>query len=216
MATRKALTTASTSITSCVMAPATGESSPIAARTMPPTLRAMPPTALWSAIDRMRRLMCRNSSTLCSELSRMTAPAASEVISLFWPKAMPDRGRRQGRSIVDAVPHEDRRRLFGFTADELQLLLRALAEIHMLDADLVGQVLDLGFPVAGDEHHLLEVMLGAQMPNEVNAFLPRFVAEPQRPRIAVVDDGDAFQPAARQAAAHRRSRAAAAAVSCGS
>ena len=33
--------------------------------------------------------MCRNSSTFSSELSRITAPAASAVMSLFWPKAIP-------------------------------------------------------------------------------------------------------------------------------
>ena len=49
----------------------------------------MPPTALWSAIDRIRRLMCMNSSTFLRELSMTTTPAASAVTSLFCPIAMP-------------------------------------------------------------------------------------------------------------------------------
>ena len=47
------------------------------------TLSAIPPTALWSAMIRMRRLMCMNSSTFFNELSMMTTPAASAVTSLF-------------------------------------------------------------------------------------------------------------------------------------
>src|SRR5436190_1787118 len=39
-------------------------------------------------------------------------------------------------------------------------------------------------------------MLGSEMPNEVCAFLSWFVPESQRPGIAVIDDGDAFQSAA--------------------
>ena len=52
-------------------------------------INAIPPTALCKAIIRMRRLTCNNSSTFCSELSIMTAPAASAVTSLLWPKAIP-------------------------------------------------------------------------------------------------------------------------------
>ena len=62
---------------------------PSAATTMPTTLSAIPPTALCSAIARMRRPMCSSSSTRSSDVSRITAPAASAVTSLSCPKAMP-------------------------------------------------------------------------------------------------------------------------------
>ena len=167
-----------------------------AAKSMPATLKAMPPTALCSAIDRMRRLMCRNSSTFCSELSRMTTPAASAVISLFWPKAMPTVAAvRAGASLMPS-PMKTVGARFVSRADELQLLLRALAGVDLLNADLLGQIADFRFPVAGDEHHALEVMLGAEMPDEVRAFRPRLVAKPQGARIAIVDQDDAFQSAA--------------------
>ena len=71
------------------MAPLTGLRCPVAAKTMPMTLSAMPPTALWSAMDRIRRLMWMNSSTFVRELSMITTPAASAVTSLFCPIAMP-------------------------------------------------------------------------------------------------------------------------------
>ena len=50
-AARKALSTASTSMTSWLIAPPTGLKWPVAANTMPTTLSTMPPTALCSAID---------------------------------------------------------------------------------------------------------------------------------------------------------------------
>ena len=53
---------------------------------LPIMLRAIPPMALWRAMARRRRLMWKNSSTLWSKLSMITAPAASAVMSLFWPR----------------------------------------------------------------------------------------------------------------------------------
>ena len=76
-------------MTSCVIAPATGGKYPAAANNMAMTLNAMPPMALCSAMVRMRRPMWSSSSTRASELSRITAPAASDVISLACPKATP-------------------------------------------------------------------------------------------------------------------------------
>ena len=85
----------------------------------------MPPTALCSAIGRIRRLMCKNSSTFSSELSRITAPAASAVMSLFWPKAMPTVAAvRAGASLMPS-PRKTVLRSLRLLADDLQLLLRA-------------------------------------------------------------------------------------------
>ena len=50
----RALSTATTSIASCAIAPATGGNQPLAATSMPMRLNAMPPIALCSAIDRIR------------------------------------------------------------------------------------------------------------------------------------------------------------------
>ena len=61
----------------------------------------MPPNALCSAIVRMRRPMWKNSSTLSSDESMMTAPAASVVTSLLWPKASPTvAATRAGASLM--------------------------------------------------------------------------------------------------------------------
>src|SRR5579864_1351393 len=60
---RKALRTASRSMTSCATAPATGVRRPAEASAIPSPLSSIPPTALSSATRRNRRLMCSNSST---------------------------------------------------------------------------------------------------------------------------------------------------------
>ena len=56
---------------------------------MPPRLSTIPPTALCKAMERIRRLMCMNSSTFFSEFSIATTSAASAVTSLFCPTAIP-------------------------------------------------------------------------------------------------------------------------------
>jgi hypothetical protein len=68
---------------------------------MPRMLSPIPPTALCRAICRIRRPMCRNSSTFWRELSMITASAASVVTSLFCPKAMPiEAASRAGASLI--------------------------------------------------------------------------------------------------------------------
>ena len=121
----------------------------------------MPPTALCRAIDRSRWLMCRNSSTFSSELSMMTAPAASAVMSLFWPKAIPTVAAVSAGASLMPSP---RKTVFAFAvscAHDVQLLLGRLAGVDLGDADLVGEVAHLRFAVAGDEHHPVEVMPSA-------------------------------------------------------
>ena len=111
----------------------------------------MPPTALCSAIERIRRPMCSNSSTRCSELSRMTAPAASAVTSLPCPNAMPTVAAvSAGASLIPSPRNTVGARAVS-VADDRQLLLRALAGEHLDDPDALGQVPHLRLPIAGDE-----------------------------------------------------------------
>ena len=90
--------------------------------------------------------MCRNSSTLSSELSKITAPAASEVTSLFCPKAIPTVAAvSAGASLIPSP----RKTVFALRipADDLQFLLRGLAGMHLRDPDLFRQVANFRLPV---------------------------------------------------------------------
>src|SRR5687768_17320000 len=73
----------------------------------------------------------------------------------------PDGRRRERGRIVDAVTDEERRRPLGFPPNELQLLLRGLARIDLVDADMVGEIAHFGLAVSGDEHDALETVPGA-------------------------------------------------------
>ena len=88
-ATRTALSTATRSMISCVMAPPIGGKYPRAAATIPRMLRAIPPSADWRAMRRMCLAIWISSSTQLREVSRTTASAASAVMSFCIPKAMP-------------------------------------------------------------------------------------------------------------------------------
>ena len=66
-------------------------------------------------------------------------------------KGNADGGGRQGRRIIDAIPHKHRIGPPGFRAHQRQLLLRALTGIDFLDADLVRQIAHLTLAVARNQ-----------------------------------------------------------------
>ena len=68
------------------------------AASIPTKLSPTPLMALINAMLRIRRPMCIHSSTLASDDCRMTAPAASEVMSLLTPSANPTGAAIMARS----------------------------------------------------------------------------------------------------------------------
>ena len=154
---------------------------------MPTRLRAIPPTALCSAIGRSRRPMWSSSSTRSSELSRITAPAASAVTSLFWPKAMPTVAAvRAGASLMPS-PRKTVLARGGLGADDLQLLLGGLAGVHLVDADLARP--GSAPPTRGRRRPAARGRsgAGAQVADERAALGARLVAEAERRGVAAVD-----------------------------
>src|ERR1700730_17289890 len=102
---------------------------------MPMMLSVMPPTALWSAMIRIRRLMCMNSSTFLRELSMTTTPAASAVSSLFCPIAMPTVAAiMAGASLMPSPTYK----VWG-AADDGEFIFTTLLGVDFGDAHLLGQ-----------------------------------------------------------------------------
>src|SRR6185437_2187746 len=109
---------------------------------MPTMLSAIPPTALCSAIVRMRSLMWNSSSTLVSEVVIITAPAASEVMSLLGPKATPTvAARSAGASLMPSPTNSVR--LPRLRLHDRHLLLGRLAGMHLGDSHLLRQIAHL-------------------------------------------------------------------------
>src|SRR5689334_4191057 len=63
------------------------------------------------------------------------------------------------------------------------------------DADVLGQIADLGRAIAGNDHDAIELMCRLKMFDERPAVVPRRVAEPQNRSRAIVDDHDALEAA---------------------
>ena len=103
----------------------------------------MPPTALCSAIPRMRRPMWRSSSTFASELSSTTAPAASAVTSLPWPKATPTvAAASAGASLIPSPMNSVGARAVS-ARTSASFCSGVWLDVHLGDADLRGQVAHL-------------------------------------------------------------------------
>ncbi len=143
------------SITSCVIAPATGGRCPAAAISIPIMLSAIPPTALWRPIARIRRPIWMSSSTLANAVSSTTASAASAVMSLFCPKATLTVVGLHGRCIVDSVAQKQGRSLLSLLADNLHFFFWTLAKENLTNAHFPSQVTNFRLPIAGNEHDLV-------------------------------------------------------------
>ena len=128
----------------------------------------MPPTApLCKAIDRQPAADVKKLIDLLQRTLEDHCPGrfGRDVAALAEGDA--DRGRRQGRRVVDAISHEDRVALAPSRSDQLQLLLGALARVNLRDADLIGQVPHLRLAVAGNQQDAVEAVLGPQVADEV-------------------------------------------------
>src|SRR5579872_4345895 len=112
-------------------------------------------------------------------------------------KRDPYRGGRQGGGVVDAIAQEKVVASLGLPANDLQLLLRRLSRVNVLNADLICQIPYLRFPVAGYEQHPAEAVFGPEMLDERSPLDARLVAEAKRGRVAVVDQDHTLHPTAR-------------------
>src|SRR6476619_4781631 len=112
------------------------------------TLSAMPPTALWTAMERIRRLMCMNSSTFCRELSMTPTPAASAVTSLFCPIAMPTVAAIMAGASLMPSPTLQCFGGGGFRADDGELFFGALLRVDVRDAHLLREIAHLRLAIA--------------------------------------------------------------------
>ncbi len=62
--------------------------------------------------------------------------------------------------------------------------------MHLLDADLVRQVADLGLTVTGDDHELVDVVVVRQVRDELVRGGTRLVTQADHGRVGVVDEHD--------------------------
>jgi hypothetical protein len=93
------------------------------------------------------------------------APAASAVMSLYCPKAMPTVAAvRAGASLIPS--QKDRICLLGLLPDQFELLLGTLAEVDFLDTDLIGKIAHFGLPITGNQQDPIEAVFRAQMMDE--------------------------------------------------
>ena len=69
---------------------------------------------------------------------------------VFGTEGQADGGGQQGGGVVDAIAEEEGRRGGGFAADDFDFLLGALLREDFFDADLIGQIADFGFAIAGN------------------------------------------------------------------
>ena len=101
-----------------------------------------------SAIERIRRPMCMSSSTFASDASRMTASAASAVMSLLIPNATPTVAACiAGASLMPSPTNSVLPRLVSSRTMET-FSSGLLLGIDVLDSHNIGQIADLGFAVA--------------------------------------------------------------------
>ena len=80
----------------------------------------------------------------------ITAPAASAVMSLFCPKAMPTVAAVSAGASLKLSPKNRVFARLGLLSDKLQFLFRTLACVDFLDAHLIGQIAHFGFSISGD------------------------------------------------------------------
>ena len=97
---------------------------------------------------------------------KITAPAASEVTSLFCPKAIPTVAAVIAGALLIPSPRKTVFALPRLRADDLQFLLRGLAGTHLRDPDLFRQVANFRLPVPRHQQYPVEPMPGAQMADE--------------------------------------------------
>ena len=90
---------------------------------IPPMLRSKPPTALWSAIDRMQRLICMNSPTRLSESSSTTTPAAAAVTSTALSHCHADSRAHHRGCVINSIANVKRFRRCGFTSNNGEFFL---------------------------------------------------------------------------------------------
>jgi hypothetical protein len=106
-----------------------------------------------------------------------------------------DGGGHHGGGVVDAVADIERLCFGGFGADEGEFFLGALLRVDLGDADLIGEVANFGFAVAGDDHDAVEVMPWCEVIHKAAAFGTRGIAEAQGGGVVAVDDDDALESA---------------------
>ena len=64
-----------------------------------------------------------------------------------------------------------------------------------MDADEVGEILDFGLAVAGEQHDAVDAMARAEVVDEGDAFAARRVAETVGGGVTIVDEDHAFEAA---------------------
>ena len=107
-----------------------------------------------------------------------------------------DGGDAHGGGVIDAIADEDGLvdPVLGF--DDGDLLLRALGEVELLNADLSGHVADLGLAVTGEEHEALDAVAGAEVVEEAVAVFAGCVVELEHGSEGAIEHDDALEPGA--------------------